>query len=108
LTDPSETEASLWSKLWTLPQAVEWERMRCEDTVALYVRAFIYTTSDPTHLDEKMLSQVRQLDSKIGLSPRAMMDLRWETDEAPLEVEDVGYASNGVHRPYVPPKAESS
>jgi len=87
-------EAAEWSRLWSLPQAEEWERMRCEPTVALYVRVFVRASM--TGGDPKLLNEFRQLDSKIGISPRAMLDLRWETDNAPelapelLEVEVYG------------------
>ena len=95
LSKASAAELRQWKKLWTLPQAVEWERMRCEDVVALYVRVFVVVSSDVTN--PKMLAEVRQLDAKIGLSPRAMLDLRWETDAAPAEVL---ISSNG-HEPRV-------
>lgn len=104
--DQAAIEDAQWKKLWSLPQAFEWERMRCEDLVALYCRVFA-RAMDP-RADQKLLSELRQLDSKIGLSPRAMQELRWETDEAPVEDEDAP-AANGTHAPYVPqsPKAES-
>jgi hypothetical protein len=76
--------------------------MRCEDIVGLYVRTFIAAAERPT--DFKLLAEVRQLDSKIGLSPRAMRDLRWETDSFPDEAETVvnENPSNGRVRAYVP------
>ena len=82
LSAANAAEKQKWAKVWTLPQAVEWERMRCEDEVAVYVRVFVRAMKDP---EPKMLNELRQLDAKIGLSPRAMLDLRWETDEAVLE-----------------------
>ncbi len=97
LTTPSAAELNQWRELWSLPQAVEWERIRCEPMVALYVRVFVSVT---TELDPKMLNELRQLDAKIGLSPRSMLDLRWEIDEAIVETEP-GTESNG-HRVFVP------
>jgi hypothetical protein len=47
----------------------------------------------------KLGNEVRQLDSKLGLSPRAMLDLRWEVGQ-PEEVPEA--VSNGAHRPFVP------
>jgi hypothetical protein len=84
LDTPNDAELMQWQKLWTLPQAVMWERLRCEDTVALYVRAFQKAAAND---DTKMLSEARQLDSKLGLSPRSMLDLRWEIESAPAEEE---------------------
>jgi hypothetical protein len=76
--------------------------MRCEDIVGLYVRAFIAAAQRPT--DFKLLAEVRQLDSKVGLSPRAMRDLRWETDSAPEETESEvnENGSDGRVRAYIP------
>lgn len=88
LPNPDLDELRTWDKLWRLPQAVEWERMRCEDVVALYVRAFVVAAAGG--VDPKLLAEVRQLDAKIGLSPKAMKDLRWETDQPEPEEESVG------------------
>ena len=101
LSQQSAEEQKLWNKLWALPQSVMWEHIRCEDTVALYVRVFVLMAqaeSDATVV--KLGNEVRQLDSKLGLSPRAMLDLRWEV-EHPEETPES--TSNGAsHRPFVP------
>lgn len=100
---PTEDESRTWNKVWKLPQAIEWERMRCEDTVALYVRTFCCAVQSPDNT--KLLAEVRQLDAKIGLSPKAMRDLRWETDE-PRDEPEVEAASPAsvpaAARTYVP------
>lgn len=88
----------MWERLWMLPQAVEWERMQCADIVALYVRTFIAASDEA---DPKLSAEVRQLDAKIGLSPKAMRDLRWETDEA-AEAEEAPAAEPALPAP--PPK----
>jgi len=85
LPEYTKMELQKWADLWTLPQAFEWERMRCFDDVALYVRTFVAASMPAA--DPKIVTQVRQLDSKIGVSPKAMQDLRWETDE-PLPEEE--------------------
>jgi hypothetical protein len=91
----------VWKKLWALPQAIEWERMQCEDIVALYVRAFCAASEGEP--DTKMLAEVRQLDAKIGLSPKAMRDLRWETDvQEVVEVPDTPVTNGKPPRAYVP------
>jgi hypothetical protein len=80
LTTASAAELRQWRKLWSLPQANEWERMRCEDFVSLYCRVLVAVSSDIDNT--KLLAEFRHLDAKIGLSPRALLDLRWEIDEA--------------------------
>lgn len=97
-----DDEHTLWLKLWRLPQAIMWTRMHCEDMVALYVRAIVEAQGDPANT--KLLAEVRQLDSKIGLSPKALLDLRWEIDDAPDEADDdVPANGNVTHiRTFVP------
>jgi hypothetical protein len=103
LIEAAPEELARWQKLWSLPQAVMWERMRCEDTVALYVRA-MYLAED--HDNVKWLTEVRQLDAKLGLSPRSMLDLRWEIEAAP-SAEDSAPATNGHrNRTWVPRSEE--
>lgn len=70
----------MWERLWTLPQAVAWEEIRCDDIVALYVRTFV-AASGPSVSDSlyvRLSSEARQLEAKIGLTPKSMIDLRWE------------------------------
>ncbi len=93
----------LWAKLWSLPQAVEWERVRCEEMIALYVLTFdaASRSGDST----KLLAETRQLDANIGLSPKAMRGLWWETDEpAPEEENGSGEEKPKEERVYVPRK----
>ena len=104
LTDPAPEETLQWNRLWRLPQALEWERMQCEDVVALYVRAFVVASKG---VNTKLLSEVRQLDSKIGLSPRAMRDLRWEVDDPQEEETTTPRARSNGDRTYVPRKPQS-
>lgn len=100
-----DLERRKWEALWTLPQAVEWERMRCYDDVAIYVRTFV-EASMPGAANETM-TQARQLDVKIGVSPKAMHDLRWETDEPlPEEVEE-GATAPSAPRTFIPKAAAS-
>ncbi len=73
--DPSDAEARLWTKLWHTPQAVAWERQGWTRTVARYVRVLIPAEE---RLDEKLLPEARQLEDRLGLSPMAMLRLRWE------------------------------
>jgi len=77
-------EITKWEELWMLPQAVEWERNGSADIVAVYVRVWYNLQLD---FDTKLLTELRQLDSKIGLSPKAMSDLRWEVASTPQAVE---------------------
>jgi len=97
-------ESTVWEDLWKLPQAVEWERLDYLRTVARYVRTLV--AAELPGADSKLLSEARQLEDRLGLTPRAMQTLRWETDE-PKEDEDetdqVEDRSAKRSRAYVPP-----
>ena len=59
----------IWRELWSLPQAVEWERMHAHRVVARYC-----SMSDS---DEPDLAELRQLEDRLGLNPKAMRALMW-------------------------------
>ena len=107
LSAPTQAELEMWSRLWALPQATEWERIQCEDMVALYVRTFSMATSagvEGAQL-QKLLAEVRQLDSKIGISPSAMQALRWERADPPQAEEKANGTAEAVpeeEAPFVP------
>jgi hypothetical protein len=105
--DPSiaAAEEKEWARVWKLPQAYEWRRMQCEPLVAMYVRIFVKAARTG---DQKLLNEMRQLDSKLGLSPRAMMDLRWETDGEPVEEETMVAAVKPADRIFVPKSAAAT
>lgn len=71
-------EPEVWASLWSMPQAVMWERMRSHRTVARY--AFLLSVvEDPTRdVQAAILGEVRQLEQQLGVTPKAMRDLRWE------------------------------
>lgn len=71
-----KAEKEAWEQLWKLPQAAAWAQMNVARTVARYVRALVVAESrDSTAFQ---LSEVRQLEDRLGLTPMAMLRLRWE------------------------------
>lgn len=78
---PSEAEDALWRELWRTPQAVAWERLRWTRVVARYVKVALEAEGDDA--TAPILGETRQLEDRLGLSPMAMLRLRWEivTDE---------------------------
>ena len=78
-------ELEVWAGLWRLPQAAEWERLEYFRVVARYCRTLV--AAEMPGADQKLMSEVRQLEDRLGLTPRAMQTLRWETDE-PIEEEE--------------------
>ncbi|GAB3166653.1 hypothetical protein GCM10027059_25940 [Myceligenerans halotolerans] len=75
-----ERELQLWAEMWAKPQAVMWERLRCADRVALYVR--LQVLGERTGEKQK-LSEARMIGDRLGLDPASMLRLRWKvvTDE---------------------------
>lgn len=73
-------EAALWRDLWSLPQAVEWERLKWFRDVAMYVRHKVL--GELGELDDAR--EARQWSDRLGLTPMAMLRLRWAV--APDEV----------------------
>lgn len=69
-----DLEASLWVDLWALPQAVEWERLGWLRDVAQYVRFKVM--GELGELD--MAKEARMWSDRLGLTPLAMLRLRWE------------------------------
>lgn len=77
----TKEEKSLWALLWKKPQATVWEEIECADIVARYTR---YYASGNTSL----ATEVRQLEDRLGLSPMAMLRLRWEIDIDETQAEE--------------------
>lgn len=70
------SEARLWLDLWATPQAAAWERLGpgVVRVVARYCRLLIVAE----HIDKDALAEVRQLEDRLGLTPKAMRMLLWE------------------------------
>lgn len=76
-------ELERWNTLWRLPQAAAWARMNIVLTVARYVRTCLIVENDTftgktTVAGVNLHSEVRQQEDRLGLSPLAMLRLRWE------------------------------
>lgn len=74
LPSPSNAEKALWRDLWRMPQAVMWERIACHREVAQYARWKVL--AEAGEIDAA--KEARQLSDRLGLSPLALLRLRWE------------------------------
>lgn len=90
----SAAEKRAWSELWATPQAVAWERLGWTRTVARYCR--ILLEAEARGAEAPVRAEARQLEDKLGLTPKAMRLLLWEV--APDEVEEKRQASSGARR----------
>lgn len=76
LDGPSDAERAVWREAWRTPHAVMWERLGHTRTVARFVR--LLTAAEARGADARVLAEVRQLEDRLGLSPLALLRLRWE------------------------------
>jgi hypothetical protein len=74
--DPIDAEASAWVELWATPQAVAWERLGWTRTVGRYCRVMV--AAEELDASAKVLLEARQLEDRLGLTPKAMRMLLWE------------------------------
>lgn len=74
---------AVWPELWRMPQAVAWERLHLTRIVARYAAKL--TEAEQPEAGAAIQAEVRQVEDRLGLSPMAMLRLRWEIDEAPAE-----------------------
>jgi hypothetical protein len=70
----SLAEADLWKQLWATPQACAWEEHGWARIVARYVRVVLLAEA----LDKDAMSEARQLEDRLGLTPKAMQMLMWQ------------------------------
>jgi len=76
LPRPNKRELELWARLWKTPVSVAWESLGWVEVIARYARlAAIAELPKPPG---PVLVEVRQLEDRLGLSPMALLRLRWE------------------------------
>ncbi|WP_193665372.1 hypothetical protein [Nocardioides kribbensis] len=73
----STSEPPTWAELWTTPQAVAWERLGWTRVVARYAEV-VRMCENPEAMSVGFLAEARQLEDRLGLTPMAMLRLRWE------------------------------
>ncbi len=69
-------ERAAWADLWATPQAVAWERLGWTRTVAGYCR--ILVEAEARDAPAKATMEARQLEDRLGLTPKSMRMLLWE------------------------------
>lgn len=93
---PSPMATAVWSDLWATPQAAAWESLGWTRIVARYVVAVVASERDLDDIDDpkvyaamlgaqsKLLPELRQLEDRLGLNPKAMRALMWEISKDEL------------------------
>lgn len=92
LSRPRKAELALWAELWRSPQAVAWEAFAWMRTVARYTRLVI--EAEKPGAMGVILSEVRQLEDRLGLNPLAMRRLQWVIANDVAEEEKPSDADN--------------
>lgn len=94
---PTAEQRGLWASVWKTPQAAAWERLGWTRAVARYVRVVLAAEEG---LDVRLLAEARQMEDRLGLSPMAMLRLRWEVaaDEVAEQRQEPATASSRVWR----------
>lgn len=70
----AKAERALWRELWRTPMAAAWELERYTREVAQYVRWKVL--GENGNIDAG--KEARQLGDRLGLTPLALLRLRWE------------------------------
>lgn len=78
-------ERRVWDEIWSTPQAAAWETLGWIRPVARYVRCLV--ASEARNASSAILGEVRQMEDRLGLTPMAMLRLRWEI--APDEIAEL-------------------
>lgn len=86
-------EWKLWRELWATPQAVMWERLGWTRVVARYVRCALAAEE----LNKDAMSEARQLEDRLGLTPKAMRLLLWTvaSDEVAEKRQETSAGARG-------------
>lgn len=85
LSRQTKVEKAIWTRLWVLPQAVAWDELGWFDEVARY--CMLLGRVDARKAKAIELIEARQLADRLGLSPMALLRLRWEIVDMPTEAE---------------------
>lgn len=69
-------EASLWERLWSTPQAAQWEKLGQDLEVALYVRRL--AEAEQPGATANLATLVRQMADALGLTIPGLRTNRWK------------------------------
>jgi cation diffusion facilitator CzcD-associated flavoprotein CzcO len=86
-------ERQIWAELWATPQAVAWERLGWTRIVARYARCVLAAEE----LNKDAMAEARQLEDRLGLTPKAMRLLLWTiaSDEVAEKRQETSAGARG-------------
>lgn len=71
-----------WVGLWSVPQANMWHLLGWTRIVARYCWLLERTETEPD-VPATIFGEVRQLEDRLGLTPKALLQLQWEIAPTP-------------------------
>lgn len=86
LRQQRKLEADTWRALWHTPQAVEWDRLGWTREVAMYVRHRVLGELG----DLAQAVEARAWSDRLGLTPLAMLKLRWAVGDKDEDTSKTG------------------
>jgi hypothetical protein len=87
-------EEVAWRSLWRSPQAAAWAQLAIVRTVARYCRVLV--ASEVPGAPATYLTEVRQLEDRLGLTAMSMLRLRWVVSTDELGAARAGTATTAV------------
>ena len=75
--EPARAELDMWQQLWTTPQATMWASMHIEHVIARYV--MVTCLAEETQ-QAGLLTEVRQMEDRLGLTPLSLQKLQWKIE----------------------------
>lgn len=95
----NRSEPDVWAELWATPQATAWEAQGWTRVVARYALLVESTEDAENPASAAILAEVRQMEDRLGLNPKAMRSLLWEvTSDELSEKRDEGKASKATSK----------
>lgn len=93
---PSVREREAWRDLWSTPQAVAWEKLGWTRSVARYCRVMV--EAEERGAPAMTRAECRQMEDRLGLSPKSMRMLLWEVVENEVDTKRQEQAATDVRR----------
>ena len=94
-TDPARAELDMWNSLWTTPQATMWASMHIERVIARYV--MVTCLAEETQ-QAGLLTEVRQMEDRLGLTPLSLQKLQWKIEHQEEQPADTSQSEESKER----------
>ena len=94
-TEPARAELDMWNSLWTTPQATMWASMHINHVIARYV--MVTCLAEETQ-QAGLLTEVRQMEDRLGLTPLSLQKLQWKIEHQDIQPVDTSQSEESRER----------